>query len=266
MLFRATLSTFVLQNGLGFYRRSLFSHYHEVHSFQLGVYVAVLLVLLHRRGYRRTAYVALAPLFVLALGVPDLQVVCGWNGGSCGGQAIQRKPWYFLTALLTGTLGGWRVLAHLRRRRVRRQVRSNSPTPTIHDTTVSNTPPSEYTTLRERQYRRSAESDTTSLTEPRENDSESISDGPDNDEGTIPARCERLARNRRRKRFEALMQQSSRSRSTEPETPGPSPSLPPDSDVSDDSEPSPSEQQTTESPDTGGPMQRDESRYPIASD
>lgn len=87
----------------------LFNTYVEIHTAQLGVLVGLFVGLLYRE-YPRAAYALLAVAVVSALG----------NGATIGFEAIDRKPWYFLTALYVSTVAnllavtyGARVLRRL---------------------------------------------------------------------------------------------------------------------------------------------------------
>jgi hypothetical protein len=66
----------------------LFNSYVEIHTAQLGVLVGLFVGLFYRED-PRVAYLLLFLSVVSALG----------NGSQIGFEAIDRKPWYFLTAL-----------------------------------------------------------------------------------------------------------------------------------------------------------------------
>jgi len=87
----------------------LFNMYVEIHAAQLGVLVGLFVGLLYRD--RPTVAYALLFLSVLtALG----------NGSRIGFEALDRKPWYFLTALYASTV--FNMLAITYGRRIRRRV------------------------------------------------------------------------------------------------------------------------------------------------
>lgn len=71
----------------------LFNTYVEIHTTQLGVLVGLFVGLLYRE-FPRAAYALLALAVVSALG----------NGATIGFEAIDRKPWYFLSALYVSTV------------------------------------------------------------------------------------------------------------------------------------------------------------------
>lgn len=99
------LVSVLCQFGPGFYRESLFNHYHEVHAFQLGAFAAIVVVTLAYRGRRTSSLALLVGLLVLSLGFPNLHEICRETGELCGSRPIQIKPWYFLTGLLGASLG-----------------------------------------------------------------------------------------------------------------------------------------------------------------
>lgn len=98
----------LLQHDVVFYVESLFSHYHEVHSFQMGIYAGVLVIGLLAAGFVRTAYAAIVGLFAFSLGVPPATLLCEPNT-TCGGLAVQLKPWYFLSGFGGLVVGAPRV-------------------------------------------------------------------------------------------------------------------------------------------------------------
>lgn len=97
------------------YRQTMFSTYHEVHAFQLGVYAGLLVVGLRSRGYRHTGTVLTLALFAFTMGFPDIYDVCRKPGAACGSLPVQLQPWYFLTGLIVVSVVGPRLVAGLRR-------------------------------------------------------------------------------------------------------------------------------------------------------
>jgi len=87
----------------------LFNTYVEIHTAQLGVLVGLFVGLLYRE-FPRAAYALLFVAVLSALG----------NGATIGFEAIDRKPWYFLSALYASTVAnlllvtyGGRLLARV---------------------------------------------------------------------------------------------------------------------------------------------------------
>jgi len=71
----------------------LFNSYVEIHTAQLGILLGLFFGILHRK-YPRAAYGLLFCGVAFAFG----------NGTPIGYSAIDRKPWYFLTALYASTV------------------------------------------------------------------------------------------------------------------------------------------------------------------
>lgn len=71
----------------------LFNTYVEIHTAQLGVLVGLFVGLCYRE-FPRVAYALLFFAVLSALG----------NGATIGFEAIDRKPWYFLSALYVSTV------------------------------------------------------------------------------------------------------------------------------------------------------------------
>lgn len=73
---------------------NLFDMAVEVHSFQLGLLVGVLLGVLTIQNYPKTLALSLLVLIALLLGVFEGTVICATRTETC--THIQLKPWYFL--------------------------------------------------------------------------------------------------------------------------------------------------------------------------
>ena len=97
----------------------LFNSYVELHTAQLGVLVGLFFGLVHRK-YPRAAYALLCLSVVFAFG----------NGTHIGYSAIDRKPWYFLSALYVSTVLNLAFLA--RGRPVVEKVRAAASHGTRH--------------------------------------------------------------------------------------------------------------------------------------
>ena len=80
---------------------TLFSNYVEIHTAQLGLLVGLFVGLI----YREHPYAAYGLLFC------SVAFAFG-NGTHIGYSAIDRKPWYFLSAVYFSTVGNLLVLEH----------------------------------------------------------------------------------------------------------------------------------------------------------